>query len=851
MNDDHTPGRHSRGGFNMPRWPLGDRDRPAGPQWPGAGEPRWPATESGRPGNPTGRQLGAGRPPGEHGGSGWPAFDETTASLPPIDENAYALNPYREPELLTHRHLGEGAAWQDPAAESRINALVADSAEDGVNPVPDDEDLEEDPRLRRKRLIKRGAYAFVGLFIVLPIVLFTIAYFFVDIPSPNEVALSQGKTVSYFYKDNKTILGNAFAQGGENRQMLKPEQITDTVKHAVYAAEDASFETNSGFDIMGILRAVKNQLTGGVGGGSTITQQYIKKATANEERTITRKALEIVKAFKMNNQRSKSEIITAYLNTIYFGRGAYGVQAAAKAYFGKDADKLTPAQAAYLAGIIQLPSRGDDKAYAETRWHYVMNQMVEHDWLPSYERAETKFPKTIPASKGTARGFSGPRVHIKKQIEAELLAKADLTPENLQQSGYRIYTTIDKRAQEIAERVAKDVMKGEPKNLRRALVAVNPRTGGVLAYYGGPFDGKDNEDWANIARNPGSTMKPFDFAGLLKKGEKGPYAVYDGSSPREFPGNEEPVHNSGDDQCPSCTVMEAMKRSVNTVFYDMVVTDVKPGGVVEAAVDAGISDAELEGKDASIAIGAGDNRITPRDMATGFATFAAEGMRYESHLVSKVTTPEGDVIYQAKPQGEPAFDSDREKSKQIAGNVTMTLTAVPGYSARACAGGRPCAAKTGTHEYSGDTDSSDNSQAWMAGYTPSISVAATVGGRKPNSKIRDMNGLPIYGRGLPGAMWVRFMDDYLGTSPHEQFPKAELIGEPPPPPPPPPEPEEDEKSTEPTKPGEKPTKSPGKPTRPPEETTTPTTTSPPSFFDPSPGNGGGGGGDDGETDGGN
>ncbi|MGH3433251.1 MAG: transglycosylase domain-containing protein, partial [Thermocrispum sp.] len=737
-----------------------------------------------------------------------------TETLPPIDDAAYQISPPREPELLTHRYHDHGGEPHDPAADQRINALIADG-EDG-EPGGEQEPLTR--KQRRWRRIRRIGYAFAAIFVVLPLVAFTIAYFIVDIPQPTEIAAAQAKTVNYYFSDGKSLLGRDSQEG--NRVILKPEQIPDAVKHAVYAAEDESFETNSGFDVSGILRAVRNQLTGGSGGGSTITQQYIKQATGNDERTVIRKGLEIVKAFKMSNELDKSQIITAYLNTIYFGRGAYGIQAASEAYFGKEVDKLNPSQAAYLAGIIQAPSRGDNRDYAEPRWNYVIGQMKKNNWLTGAEATKAVFPK-IKSGERQVRGFSGPRFYIKQQITAEL-NKLGYTEDQVRLQGYKIYTTVDKRAQKLAEETVKDVMEGEPKNLHEALVAVDPANGGVKAYYGGPNNESDSRDWATTPRNPGSAIKPFDFVGLLKQG-KGPYATYDGSSPRTFPGDGVPISNSEGTQCPApCSVMEAMKMSINTVFYDMVVNEVKPSGVIEALKQAGVKDTtELHDNLNNIAIGGGDNKITPRDMAAAYATFAADGIQRDSHFVSKITTPDGEVVYQAETKGKPAFGKDKEKSKQIAGNVTKTLVPVLPYSNRACDNGRACAGKTGTHE-AAKKFPGQNSQAWMAGYTRQLSAAVWVGDQALNP-IKNMDGGIIYGSGLPGAIWKQFIDSYHENMDNEPFPEVEIIGEPQPAPAPPPPDDDDADEDKPDekpsdKPDEKPDKPTGRPTTPSEPT---------------------------------
>lgn len=638
-------------------------------------------------------------------------------------------------------------------------------------------------RKRRWKIIRRSIYAFVGIFFVLPAAAFTLTYFLVDVPTPEEVAAQQSKVVTYYYADGTTELGRDIPPDGGNREILSPDAITPIVRHAVYAAEDASFETNPGFDITGILRAVWNQATGGVGGGSTITQQYIKKATENEEHTLTRKWTEIVKAFKMNNEQSKEEIITAYLNTIYFGRGAYGIQTAAQAFFAKDAKDLTTSEAALLAGLIQQPGRSENPDVTHQRWNYVLDQMVSNDWLSQADRDAAEFPEIIPLEEAEPDAITGPDAYIQQRVKAELAAKG-YSEEQIRSGGYKIYTTIDQRAQELAKQTVNEVMEGEPDMLKEALVAVDPQTGAVRAYYGGPnTPDVDEFDWANAQRNPGSAFKPFDLVALLQEG-KGLGETYDGSSPREF--GTVTVRNAGGDQCPRCTVATAMERSINTVFYDIVVNEVGPQAVVEAALAAGIpeqgpSRPTMDEADANISIGGGTIEVTPTSMAGAYATFAANGIRHETHFVAKLTTPDGEVLFdettEAATKGEPAFSDDREKSKQIAGNVTQSLEPVLPYSGLSCAGGRDCAGKTGTHQYDDPSgiQSDENAQAWMVGYAPQISTAVWVG-TGGNEPIRNANGQRIYGAGLPGEVWQKFMDAYLEDLPRKSFEQVDPIG---------------------------------------------------------------------------
>ena len=305
-------------------------------------------------------------------------------------------------------------------------------------------------------------------------------------------------------------------------------------------------------------------------------------------------------------------------------------------------------------------------------------------------------------------------------------------------------------------------------------------------------------DWANTPRNPGSAIKPFDFVPLLKQG-KGPYAAYDGSSPRTFPGVGVEIRNSENVQCPMpCTVKEAMERSINTVFYDIVVNEVKPSGVVQALKEAGVQNtSKLSETSVNIAIGGGDNMISPKDMAAAYATFAAQGIQRDAHFVSKITTADGEVVYQAhdKSKGKPAFDPNEEKSKQIAGNVTMTLEPVLSYSGLECANGRACAGKTGTHE-AREPYSDQNSQAWMVGYSRQLSTAVWVGDSALNP-IKNKDGRIIYGRGLPGEIWQKFMDAYHEKLENLPFDEVEVIGEAAPPPPEPENTPDEEEEEEP------------------------------------------------------
>ncbi|ONI72858.1 hypothetical protein ALI144C_43485 [Actinosynnema sp. ALI-1.44] len=682
-----------------------------------------------------------------------------------------------EPELLTHREFDDYDEYDDP-----------DSQYD--EPVVSDEEAR---RLRKKKIwrrVRRTSYVFLALMMIGPIIAFFIAYQLVDVPDPVKLAEQLDKTVSVKWADGSDF--TTVAPEGR-RTLVKYEDIPKDVLHGFYASEDATFETNEGFDLSGIASAVWRNLTGGKGGGSGITQQYVKKATGNDEHSLTRKALELVTAYKLSNTKSKEEIITGYLNTIYFGKRAYGIVAAAKAFYNKDLKDITKSEAALLAGIIQTPSKANDPEYQLRRWEYVTDKMIENKWMTPQEKQANPFP---PPVEKVDNGQMTPDMQFIWQHAKDELAAAGIDEQQISKNGYKIELTIDKGAQEAAKAAADSVMNGQPENLRKALVAVDPGTGRIIAYYG--FNqAKNGIDYASRWFNPGSSFKPFDLVALLHK-NIGLGETYDGRSGREFGGakinNSEEYNGCGE----NCTVAKAMEKSVNTVFADIAFNEVGLKAVAAAAIEAGIPQnigskgVPLEGNkenplDLNISIGGGRYVARPLDMAGAYATFASGGTKRTPHIVSKVTNPnDGDkVIWDGdKSVGAAtlAFDkNDPGKNAQIARNVTESLIPVIQTTKNGqfkCAEGRECAGKTGTHgcDYrEGKTTKSDNCAAWMVGYTPQISTSVWVGS-DDNSALKNKSRGPVYGSGLPSEIWKKFMDSYLKGKPKADFGKYVAIG---------------------------------------------------------------------------
>jgi peptidoglycan glycosyltransferase len=632
-------------------------------------------------------------------------------------------------------------------------------------------------RARRMRLLRRGLLGAAAAVVLFPVFAFAVGYLFFSVPNPDAAVNNQVALVSF--ADGSPLTRLVPEEG--NRIKVPLEQVPVHVRYAVLAAEDRSFYSNPGFDLTGIMRAAWNQLRGGEGGGSTITQQFVKKALVGDEQTLWRKYKEVILAVKISQERSKDEILADYLNTIYFGRGAYGIQAAAQAYFGSDVQELTPTQGAMLAGLIQSPSRWDPAVSPERaveRWNFVLDGMVAQGWLGPAERADARFPKT-DARRSLARGVpTDSRGHIVSAVTAEL-EELGFTEQDVAQEGLRITTTIQPERQQQAVDAAHDALDGQPVNLRSAVVTIDPRTGAVLAYYGG--DNGLGLDYTQVRKLAGSTFKPFVvLAALTREPPIGLGEVYDG---REVPG----LRNAEGADCDECDLKQAMTVSNNVVFHTLT-KEIGADAVAAAARLAGIT-APLDAPTEGIALG--NKEVSPFELASAYATIAAGGVWRQPHLVSSVVTADDRVLYQAATEGERRF------SERVARNVVEAMLGVAEHDRLGLPQGRPVAAKTGTVQ---SRFEGQNNDAWMAGFTPSVSTVVWMG-TDMNSPIRTARGRPIQGSSLPGDVWRDVMSDAVAGSPVEDFPPLRPIGEPPSPlgpnetpppstpaPPPPPEP---------------------------------------------------------------
>jgi membrane peptidoglycan carboxypeptidase len=621
---------------------------------------------------------------------------------------------------------------------------------------------------RALRWARRGAIAVVLLALLAGMAAWG---YVASVDVPPDPAPPQASVL--YYRDGRTVLARI---GTTDRTDVPMASVPEDVRRAFLAAEDRDFYSHVGISGRGVLRALwANATDGDAQGASTITQQYVRNAYLSLDRTLSRKTKEAALSLKLERRYSKDQILEKYLNTIYFGRGAYGIQSAAQAFFGTTVDRLSGVQGAVLASLIKDPYGNDpsvDPTRAQDRWRWILRAMADQQWLDRTTAEQASYPKVAKRSV-TAAAIGGPLGIIADRVEEELKA-AKISPQTVRTSGLRVVTTIDATAQKAAISVVGKALKGQPKNLRAALVAVDPASGGVRAYYGGDR-GRGFFDDAAAARPPASTFKPIVLAAAERSGISFE-SLWDGSSPREFPDRQGvPLRNRKDLQCPVCPLSVAMVHSLNTPFY-AVAQQIGPDLVRDLAVDMGISNrygkqrtlVDLKGEPtpdrtrADIALGR--YAVTPADLASVYATFAAGGRRADRYLVQSVHAADGSELHERRPRRAQVLDAG------IAADVGTVLKKV--VASDGPVAGQDAAAKTGTQQW-GDT--ADSSDAWTAGFVPQLAAVTWIGRNEPGP-VRTASGKSINGDGMPYRVWKDFVAAALAGQRPQPLPRAARVG---------------------------------------------------------------------------
>lgn len=616
----------------------------------------------------------------------------------------------------------------------------------------------------RRRLI-RAAIFLAGFGFIAGSTLFAFAWFTVSIPDPNAYVNSQATIIQY---SNGEEIGRI---GSQNRQILPLAKIPMDLRNAVMAAEDRNFYSNKAFSVTGIARALINNLKSGdlTGeGGSTITQQYAKTAFLSPSRTIQRKIRELVISLKLENSLSKDQILENYLNTIYFGRGSYGVQTAAQQYFNRNVDQLNLSQTAVIASILRSPGYYDPALSKENeerlknRFQYVIDGMLDKEWITPEDAAKMKFPDVIPRT--TSGQLSGPKGHIVAAVQKDM-GRLGFTEDQLLVGGLVIKTTLVKRAQQSAvDAVTKLYPKNAPDNLRIGLIAIRPGTGEIIAMYGGAdyLERQLNDATQSIAL-AGSTFKPFAIIAALEAGIP-LTSMWNGDSPQIFDDLGKPyeVSNYGDQGWGQIDLLQATKFSINTVFVPLgQIAGLEK--VVDVARRAGIPESVAMVPAPSVVLGVASPRVI--DVTNAYATFAAQGIYSKPYLIASVTGPNKGVLYEGRTQTQEVF------SKDVMADLTHSLKSVVngGTGSAALALGRPAAGKTGT--------SQSNASAWFSAYTPQLAASVALFRDSASESLNGIGGLTsVTGGTIPARIWTAFMKGALRGQPIMSFPAPANVG---------------------------------------------------------------------------
>jgi membrane peptidoglycan carboxypeptidase len=605
--------------------------------------------------------------------------------------------------------------------------------------------------------------------VLIAVAVFFFAYQKTTIPNPNTAFQTQASYV--YYANGKAKIGQFATQ---NRVSVPLSDMSKHIKDAVVAAEDRTFWTNNGIDPKGIIRAAFSNAQGNpTQGASTITQQYVKILYLSQQRTLSRKVKEAFLSLKIQQQQSKQEILQGYLNTIYFGRGAYGVQAASQSWFGIDAKRLNVKQAAFLAAILNSPTAYDPDlgtSHAEAllqHYSYVLHSMAQMGMISAgrADRASQRLPKLVKQKQTNAYG--GQRGFMLSMVKNRL-RQLGFSDEQIDGGGLRVTTTFRPSVM-AADKQA--VLGQRPPGLRKlhvGVASVDTHTGALLGFYGGQNYLKSQLNWATLSDSPGSAFKPFALAAGLKAGFS-LKDTFDGNSPYTYPDGSTVVNEGpygGNDYGSSVSLLYGLEQSINTVFADL--TESMPSGperIRRTAVEMGVPDSKDLKPTAGIALGSAG--ISPVNLANAYSTIADGGKVHHWFFIKKITrASDGKVLYANHPKAKRAV------SNPISRDVSYAMQQVVqhGTGMNALALGRPAAGKTGT----ATDDKGHVITSWFSGFTPQVATAVMYvrgDGRQP------LEGyLPSYfGADYPTLTWTAAMKKIMASYPVQSFPPAAFV----------------------------------------------------------------------------
>jgi len=648
------------------------------------------------------------------------------------------------------------------------------------------------------------------------------AWFTTHIPDNLDSVNAQITTI--YYNDaavlpDGTVVGTPIGTLAKERRILVDlADLPDYVGNAVVASEDQTFWTNPGVDFRGIARALYNNVRGGARqGASTLTQQYVERYYTDTVTDYVGKAKEAIMAVKVSREQPKEQILSGYLNTIYWGRGAYGIEAASQMYFGHPASQLSISEAAMLAGIIPSPSRWDpskDEATARNRWERTLNMMVQGEFITQAEADAAEFPAYLPPPKLTG-GNDGQNGYLLNEVVRELTRSGPFAanPEQITTRGLNIITTIDKDLQLQAARIGdclhpenatalppvegdgeegalpydyeaqakfcKDLLgnpdKAASPTLQMGLVSIDPNNGELVTLYGGQNYAQVQFNFATDGRaQGGSTFKPFTLIAALEQGHQ-LNEVFNGNSGIDIEGwqSAKNLRNYGNISYGDIDLIKATANSVNTVFAQLNI-EIGPWNTTDTAHLLGIPDIKdpttpgyIDDNPANVL---GTASVRPVDLAHAYATIAGFGYEVTPHLVREVYNLRGELLYQG-PVGREyrvapdVIDATTYALQQVVKSGSgKTATTVKGPNGEP----RPIAGKTGS--------ANDNIAAWFAGYTPQLVTVVGLHQDTPDGlgeepitpfgKWKEMTGSTF-----PVSAWASFMKAALADKEVVPFPE--------------------------------------------------------------------------------
>lgn len=603
------------------------------------------------------------------------------------------------------------------------------------------------PRRRAKKAKKAGPLRRIRLFIALCLVVFAglgFGYIFAAYQSLPAVGNNMRPAVSSQVFDSHGRLITTL-HSDQNRLPIDINKVPQNLQNAFIAAEDNRFYEHIGIDPIGIFRAIFANLTnrGIAQGGSTITQQLAKNAFLSQEQTLKRKIQEAMLALEIEHKYSKKEILEMYMNQIYFGQGAYGIQTAAKTYFNKDVNELTLTQCAMLAGLPKSPnyySPFNNLNEAKKRKNVVLDQMVKYGYVSAAEAEDAK-NQDLGLSKSHQSKEADEYASFIDYVSQQVAKKYG--DDALYKEGLKIYTTMDVDKQHAAVRA----MRNLPNNYtdengltqpQAAIVSIDPKTGHILAMVGGR--GQDSFNRASMAvRQPGSAFKPFVYLTALQH-DMTPDTTMD-DQPVTY-GNWSPK-NAGGSYSGTMTLSDALAHSVNTIAVQLA-DQVGTKNIIANAKKMGITTLDAKDDNLAMALGGLTKGVTPLELASAYGTFANKGVHVKPTAIVKILDRNGNVLEDASTL-EKEETKTRVMSEREAYEMTTMLEGVIDHgTGTAAAIGRPAASKTGT------TD--DNKDAWFVGYTPDIVTAVWIGDDTGSHSLGE-----IYGGTIPAEIWKDYM----------------------------------------------------------------------------------------------